>query len=279
MSVKEVKIAAAQYAPKHAQPDVNLASALDLITQASRAGAALLVLPECCLTGYRFADTATLRTVAEQRGSARLARLADAAAVAGITVVAGIAEREGPLLFDSAVVLQPHAAPAYYRKIHLWGAEREIFSAGDTPMVVPTPVGKVGLSICYDLWFPELSRALALQGADIIASPANWAGNPRMVQVLDSQGQAMGFHLARTTACVNEVAVVAADRIGQEQTTRYLGNSCIVSSAGEVLAGPAPFDETTLIVAEVELASRDDLQSHIKSRRPDVYARYRGAGE
>jgi predicted amidohydrolase len=279
MSARSVKIAAAQYAPLHGQPDANLATAIDLVAKASLAGVALLVLPECCLTGYRFTDAAALAPLAEERTGERISRLAEAVSRSGMTVVAGLAERDGTKLYDSAVVLQPDAAPVYYRKMHLWGAEREIFAAGDMPVVVPTLVGRIGLSVCYDLWFPELSRALVLGGAEIIASPANWAGNPRMRNVLDEHGQAMGFHLARTSACVNEVVVVAADRIGEEETTRYLGNSCIVSATGEVVAGPVPSDQTAMIIADAQLGGGDGLQSHFKSRRPDVYARYLGETE
>lgn len=274
MSARTVRIAAAQYSPVFGDVETNATKSISLMEDAARDGVKLLVLPECCLTGYNFDDSKKLRTVAEDISGDRIAVWHGVCNRLNLTLVAGIVERVGDDLFNTAVIISPIEKPVRYRKIHLWGIERNLYRAGDQPMVVSTPVGRIGISICYDLWFPELSRALKLSGAEALVSPANWAGNAKMTNVLDHDGRAMGYHLARTTACVNEMPVIVADRVGVEDSIRFLGNSCIVSSSGEVVTGPADDrEEITLIgdltIGEEGLAHR----THLASRRLDVYSR------
>lgn len=273
MPERRVTVAAAQYAPVHGQVAANLSTSLSWMRQAAGQGAKLLVLPECCLTGYLFEDRIALAELAESVDGPSVTVWRAEAERLGLTLVAGFVERAGGNLYDSALVVAPGGSLSVYRKIHLWGIERQLYIAGDKAVVADTPVGRVGLSICYDLWFPELSRRLALEGAELIASPANWAGNPRMSNSLDQHGEAMGFHLARTTACVNELPVIVADRTGSEGALTFLGNSSIVSASGEAAAGPAPAAGDMLVITEVSLGhAAEGRQSHISSRRPEIYA-------
>lgn len=274
MSLNLVRVSAAQYAPSLGNVAQNFAVSIDHMERAARSGAKILVLPECCLTGYHFSNIASLEPLSEDINGAHIETWRDVSARLGLILVAGIAERDGETLFDTAVVLSPDGKVASYRKIHLWGLEKNLYDAGDQPVVIDTAVGRIGILICYDLWFPELSRALTLQGADILASPANWAGNTNLKSRLDADGRCMGYHLARTTACVNERPVIVADRVGSENGLRYLGNSCIVNASGEVVAGPADDESETLILGDIELGSPKVVQqSHLLSRRPDIYNR------
>lgn len=270
------RIAVAQYAPRLGAPETNVAASLARIADAAAAGADILVLPECCTTGYVFEDRSRLLALAEPIPGPTTERWCGEAARTGIHIVAGIAERAGEALFNTAVVVSPSGIIARYRKIHLWGLERSLYQAGDEPVVASTAWGGLGLLVCYDLWFPELARTLVLGGADLLVVPANWAGNPRQRQAFDAHGLAMGYHMAVATACANERPVAVADRIGSEGTLHFLGNSCIFGATGEVLAGPLGKGEEALLVAEVPLADRGPAlaQSHLLSRRPDVYARH-----
>ncbi|MEP0155593.1 MAG: nitrilase-related carbon-nitrogen hydrolase [Pseudophaeobacter sp.] len=273
MSSKTIRVAAAQYAPALGDTQANLAASLDWIDRAAAARAELLVLPECCLSGYVFADTEAAAQHATSIDGPAIAAWRARAARHGLTLVAGLIEAADDGLYDSAVVIAPDGEVSTYRKLHLWNSERSLYRPGNRAVVVDTPAGRIGLMICYDLWFPELSRALALAGVQLIACPANWAGNPRMKAPLDPYGQAMGFHVARTTACMNEIPVIVADRVGQEADLTFLGNSCIIAGTGDVAAGPAPVGTTDLLVADIPLGpSRSTGQSHMASRRSDIYA-------
>lgn len=273
MSSRQIRVAAAQYSPVLGDTRANLDTSLGWIDRAAEGGASLVVLPECCLSGYIFADTDAAAQHATSIDGPAIAAWRARAARHGLTLVAGIIEAADDGLYDSAVVIPPDGEVTTYRKLHLWNSERSLYRPGNRAVIADTPVGRIGLMICYDLWFPELSRTLVLGGAQMIACPANWAGNPRMKAPLDAHGQAMGFHVARSTACVNEVPVIVADRVGQEADLTFLGNSCIVAGTGDIAAGPAPAGTTDLLVADIALGpTRGAGQSHLESRRTDVYA-------
>lgn len=128
-----------------------------------------------------------------------------------------------------------------------------------------TPFGTIGLVICYDLWFPELGRKLALTGATLIAAPANWTRNPKTPDGVDLLGLPLGYY----------VSVATADRVGEEPGVRFLRSSCIIGPNGRELAPRACPGEDAIIYADwpdVE-AIRRTGHSHLNARRPDVYNR------
>ncbi len=273
MVSKEIRAAVAQYSPVLGDTQANLDTSLKWIDRAAAEKASLLVLPECCLSGYVFTDTEAAAPYATPLDGPAVAAWRARAVRHGLTLVAGIIELADDGLYDSAIVITPDGNATTYRKLHLWSIERDLYRPGNRAVIADTPAGRIGIMICYDLWFPELSRALTLDGAQVIACPANWAGNPRMKSPLDAHGQAMGFHVARSTACVNEVPVIVADRVGHEGDLTFLGNSCIISGTGDVAAGPAPADTTDLLIADIAIGrTLGAAQSHMESRRTDIYA-------
>ena len=182
----------------------NVAANRALSTAAVRAavddGADVVVLPELATSGYVFTDTAEAAAAAI---SAEDPLFDDwAAEVArsprpGTVVVGGFAET-GPAgtVFNSAALLDASGVCAVYRKTHLWDREKLLFTPGDeVPPVVDTAHGRIGVIICYDLEFPEITRTLALGGADLIAVPTNWplvgrpAGEAKGVAARDLQLQ------------------------------------------------------------------------------------------
>ena len=187
--------------------------------------------------------------------------------------MAGIAERDGDRLYNSAVVAGPRGYIGTYRKAHLWDRENLFFAKGNLGFpVFDTALGKIGVAICYDGWFPETFRQLALQGAEIVCVPTNWVPMPD--QPADEAAMANVLH--RAAAHSNGIFIACADRVGVERGQPFEGQSLIVGPRGWTLAGPASRDRPETVTALVDLAAagRKDLNvfnSLLRDRRADVY--------
>jgi N-carbamoylputrescine amidase len=157
------------------------------------------------------------------------------------------------VLRNSAVLVGPGGLLGRYRKTHLWDREKLLYEPGRDLPVFDTPVGRVGVLICYDAWFPEAARTLALRGAEIICVPSNapddWVPEPQRRGGLTM----LNVH-AVSHANANRVHVAAANRVRDG----YLGRSCIVDTTGGILAFASATEEA-LIQADVEPA---DARSH-----------------
>ena len=173
-AVSAVRVAVVQFDPQvgiqHSQ--TNLEHSLELAREAAMNGANLIVLPELANTGYLFGtrQEAFLHAELIPEGPSMQAWL-DFARKHQVYLAAGLAERDGVQLFDSAVLVGPGGFIGKYRKAHLWNREKLWFTPGNLGFpVFDTPIGRIGLLICWDIWFPEVPRLLSLQGADIICS-------------------------------------------------------------------------------------------------------------
>jgi predicted amidohydrolase len=191
----------------------------------------------------------------------------------------GTSEAVDNLIANTSVMISPvKGMVAKYRKMHPFGDEYNRLAIGDEPGVVETELGRVGLTICFDFIFPELSRILALKGAEIILNSTFWFA--------DSFSEKMGFEpatilaLARTRALENSVYTVMACRTGEEDApwggkVRGMGHSSIVSPSGKTLA-QAGIGEM-IISAEIDMDFRDKWiksTNYLNSRRTDVYGKY-----
>lgn len=273
MSEARPLVAAVQFAPERGGVAANRAWTLVLAETAADRGARLVVLPECALTGYVFHDKDDLAALAEPVPGPTAAAWSELACRRGVWIVGGLAERADGAVYNSAVAAGPDGRLHVYRKCHLWGIERALYRAGDAPLLFDTPWGRVGVGICYDLWFPELVRAMALAGAGLLVFPANWSTNPRLSQPFDAHGLPLAYHMAVAAACANELTVVCADRVGREDETVFLGSSLAIGPNGRPLAGPASPTGETILLAEWPDAggARRVGQSHLASRRGDLY--------
>lgn len=267
--------AALQMQPVFGDVAANLALIGRVVRVAAAGGAVLLVLPELCTTGYMFADRAEAETLAEPMTGPTITALIALTAELHVHLVAGIAERDGAQLFNSAVLIGPRGLIGTYRKVHLWDQENAVFEPGNAGLpVFDTDLGKLGLLICYDLWFPEASRALALQGAEVICVPANWVPIPGQ----RGGAAAMALTLCQAAAHVNSVYVVAADRVGVERGQPFIGQSTIVAPTGWPLEDPASPTEPALVTARIDpgtgrrLRTWNQYNDPITDRRPEVYA-------
>lgn len=246
--------------------DANAARIRALIAQAGPAD--LLVLPELAFSGYDFRDPTEVAAHAEPAGKGPAAALLRELAEAHqTTLVAGYAEATADGCYNAALCVQPDGTLHNYRKAHLFNRERGLFLPGDAPApVINTPHGRLGLMICFDWFFPEMARSLALRGAQLLAHPSNL--------VLPWCQRAM---FAR---CVeNRVFAITANRIGTEnragRALNFTGASQVMSPRGEVLAS-APTDAPAVGIAECDLREADskqvaDLNDLFRDRRPDLY--------
>lgn len=277
-----LKVAGIQMEPRVGRKSENLAHSVHLIERAAAQGANLVVLPELANTGYVFASRAEALALAEPVPDGTSTEVwMEAARRFNVHIVAGIAEREGERLYNSAVIVGPGGHLGTYRKLHLWEHENQVFEPGDKGLpVFDTGWGRLGVLICYDGWFPETYRLLAMQDVDVVAMPTNWvpmAGQP-------ADRQAMANTLAMANAHSNALSIVCACRIGTERGQPFIGQSLIVGSQGWPLAGPASVHSEEILHASLDLrAARRARQlnafNHVLGdRRSDVYDCMLGTG-
>jgi predicted amidohydrolase len=267
-----VQIACAQLAPVFGDVHGNRARAARAVRDAARDGARLVVLPELCTTGYVFADEAEARELGEPADGPSLADWRELADECAVTIVGGFCELDADgAPRNSAAVVDPTGVRCVYRKTHLWDREQLIFLAGDVPPpVVDTPAGRIGVAICYDIFFPEVMRGLALAGADVVAVPMNSphegpAATPLVLEVA----------LSLVAAQVNRVYVAQADRSGRERGVEWAQASVICDPDGRLLAGPQAGPGLLHATGDLarardkRLGARNDV---LADRRPHLYA-------
>lgn len=278
-----IHVASVQTAPVMGDVAANVARSIELVEQAAAQGARLVVLPELANTGYMFASREEAHALAESvpDGPSSRAWIALAQRL-DIYLVAGIAERSGGRLYNAAIIAGPDGYLGTYRKLHLWGDENLFFEPGDLGLpVFHTELGRIGVAICYDGWFPEVYRLLALRGADIVAVPTNWVPMPGQTP----DGPAMAHALAIAGAHSNGLTLVCADRVGVERGQPFVGRSLIVGSQGWTSAGPASHDREEVLLARVDvMASRrarqlNDFNHVLRDRRRDLYDELLGAAD
>jgi N-carbamoylputrescine amidase len=266
-----MRVACAQHAVREGDSDHNLQRSLNFIRQAATEGADLVVLPELANSGCDLGPRELALQFAEEVPDGSTTRTwRKEAENSGICVVGGVLEREGDILYNSAVLLGPGVAERY-RKTHLWDKEKLLYEPGRELPVIDTPLGRIGLLICYDAWFPEAARTLALKGAQIICVPSNAPDD--WVPERQHQGNLTMLNVhCIVSANANRLFVAAANRVGDG----YLGRSCVVDVTGGVLALAGPTEEG-LITAEVDVerASREkqltDASHALGDRNPAVY--------
>lgn len=277
-----ITVASIQMAPHVGSKEENVARSLALIGEAAAHGATLVVLPELANSGYVFTSRAEAFALAEPvpDGPTTQAWIG-AARQYGIHIAAGIAECEGGRLYNAAVLVSPQGHLGTYRKLHLWGDENLFFEPGDKGLpVFHTAFGRLGIVVCYDGWFPETFRLLAMQGADIVAMPTNWVPMPNQ----PADRPAMANTLVMAGAHSNGLTIVCANRVGIERGQPFIGQSLIVGADGWPMAGPASLDREEILYARVDLsvarrARQISAFNHVlRDRRRDVYDAMLGTG-
>lgn len=273
--VAPVTVACAQIEPVVGRKRENLDKTADWIERAAKAGASLVVLPELCDSGYVFESRTEAAELASRYDDGESTELwTELARARNLVVVAGFCERVGDRLHNSAAVIGPQGRIGLFRKVHLWGDENLFFTPGDLGFpVFDTPLGTIGVGVCYDGWFPEFFRGCALKGAELVCVPTNWVPIPGQ----DASREAMANILLMAAAHSNSICIAAANRVGTERGQPFIGQSLIVSHTGWPVAGPASPDREELIVAEIDLAQTrrarrwNDFNQVLRDRRPEAY--------
>ena len=225
-----------------------VAENLDRMTaKLEEAEADLLVLPELCASGYQFVSQEEVRSLAEPvPDGPTTKRLLDIAGRKRMVIVAGLPERAGSACYNSAVAVGPRGFIGCYRKTHLFFEETLYFTPGDTGFHVwDIGQAKIGVMICFDWYYPEAARTLALKGADILCHPSNL--------VLPNCPDSMPVRCLE-----NRVFAVTCNRTGGEarggkDRLTYIGNSEVVTPRGAILHR-APHDQEELCVVEIDPA-------------------------
>ncbi len=261
-----MRLALVQTAPRMLEPRANLESALALMEPLA---ADVYLLPELCFSGYTFDRKEEVAATAEPAGEGEVFdALAAFARERQAYVCWGFPERAGERFYNSASLVGPDGHVGTYRKVHLFSRETLFFSPGDAPApVYDLPFGRVGLMICFDWFFPEMARSLALRGAELLLHPANL--------VLPHCPQAM-----ITRSLENRIFSATCDRVGTETngatTHRFIGSSQVVSPRGELLARLGREQQETAVV-EFDLATArskrlGEYNDLFGDRRPNFYA-------
>src|SRR5687767_6887350 len=237
--------------------------------QLEEAEADLLVLPELCASGYQFISHDEVQALAEPvPDGPTTKRLLDFAKRRQVVIVGGLPERAGTVYYNSAVAVGPQGFIGCYRKTHLFFEETLYFTPGDTGFHVwDIGPAKIGVMICFDWYYPEAARVLALKGADIICHPSNL--------VLPNCPDSMPVRCLE-----NRVFAVTCNRIGSEarggkEQLTYIGQSEVVTPKG-IIQHRASHDQEELTIVEIEptQARNKSLNRYndlLRDRRTSLY--------
>jgi 5-aminopentanamidase len=268
------RVACCQISPEVGDAGNNAAVAREAVREAVASGAQIVVLPELVTSGYVFRSRDEAEAAAVPADGELLQGWAQEAAPGDAVVIGGFCERaSGGRLFNSAALVDRDGVRAVYRKLHLWDEESRWFLPGEERApVVDTRHGRIGLAVCYDLEFPELTRGLALEGAELIVLPTNW---PRDDHPPD--GRPVLHSLAAITAYLNKVFVAVCDRCGAERGAEFEGGSVIAGPDGALRAGPVADRGVAMLTADLELTQARDKRGGGRNdafadRRPELYA-------
>jgi predicted amidohydrolase len=257
-----VKVALIQMDLALGRPEVNRDRAAKLVREAA-AGADLVMLPEMWTTGYALPELAG--KLADRDGEPTGPLLAGLARECGIYLAGSAADERAGRVYNLATVYGPDGRRlAEYSKVHLVPMmnEPQYLAPGERAVVADLGGVKAGLAICYDLRFPELHRAMALGGAQLLLIPAEWP--------------AQRLHHWRTLvmarAIENQCFVLACNRCGRDEANAFPGHSLVVDPWGNILAEGGEGEE--IVRAEIDIAQVAEIRAKVpvfRDRRPEAY--------
>ncbi|WBA56037.1 hydrolase [Providencia sp. 21OH12SH02B-Prov] len=268
MSNHIVKVALAQFNSTLGDKTQNLQRMTDFCHQAAEQGAKLICFPELATTGYRGDLLSTrLWDLSDSTGSETYQLFSSLATRLDLTIVSGFAERGHYLVevYNSVGVWNPGCEDisGVFRKVHAFGIEKQWFSCGSDYPVFETPIGKIGIMICYDMGFPEVARILTLNGAELLIAPSAWCIQDRDMWDINTACRALenGTHL------------LAVNRWGHEGDLHLFGGSKILGPRGQLL-NEARCDSEALLIGEVNFLVQAHTRLNIpylRDRKPQSY--------
>lgn len=266
----KLKITLIQMDPKLKSMDKNLD---DILRSLKEEASPLLLFPECALTGYGFDSKKEAMACAQTVPGPATDRIARACRAVDSWAAVGLLEKDGKQLFNSAVLIGPHGVAGVYRKMHLpfLGVDR-FTTPGDLGFpVFDTPLGRIGMLICYDGSFPEAARALKLGGAQLLCLLTNW---PMAAEI-------PCLHSPMVRAQENHINIAACNRHGEEAGFRFRGESSVCDYNGVALTWANSGED--VITAELDMKGADHNRvvivpgryelDRVAHRRPEHYGR------
>lgn len=260
-----MKIAVAQISCVLGDIAANIANIGGCASRAREAGAELVVFPEMADTGYAMP---VIRKCAQPWSEGAIPALRTLARELKIALICGVSERDGDRIYNTQVFLDADGAIiAKYRKTHLFSPapieEHTCFTAGHEFVTVPHGEFQFGLSICYDLRFPEVYRHLALAGANVFAVSSAWP-YPRVSHLRA---------LAIARAVENQSYLLLSNRVGTDDGVTFCGSSAIIDPSGRLLAEGSA-DREDLLDAEINVSLAKEVRGQmpvLQHRRADLY--------
>ena len=269
-----MKVAAVQMDVKLGEVERNRAAIIDFIKETRSQGAQLTIFPECALTGYCFDSVAEALPFTEPAPGPSTDLIVHSLREVGGHAVFGMLTPSADGVYNTAVLAGPQGIIAAYRKIHLPGLGIDQYASyGDRPFEVHD-LGeiRVGLGICYDSAFPESSRIMALQGADLIALPTNFP----------TGAENMTKHVINARAMENKIYFAAVNRVGTERGFRFIGETTIADPDGNTLGKGSP-DAAEVLYFDVDPRKSREKRivrvpgkhaiDRMADRRPEMYAK------
>ncbi len=267
-----IKIAGVQMDVTIGDVDGNIQNIIERFRTTNSENAKLTVFPECALTGYCFNDLEEAKQFAESVPGPATDRLAAACKDLNAYMVVGMLELDGTDVYNAAVLIGPEGVIANYRKVHLPYLGVDMFTSfGDRAFAVHNAGDvNVGMLICYVASFPEATRCLAMDGADLICLPTNWPPG----------AETTADYTINSRAVENAVYFAAINRVGNERGFSFIGRSSICDPNGNTLVKAETRGEEILYAEiDVELARTKKIVrvpgkhaiDRLADRRPEMY--------
>jgi len=262
----KISVALAQFSPKQCDKNHNIKTMEEWVEKARHRKADMVIFPELSLTGYVCRDL--FYNLAEPVDGPSVKAMEKVARDNSIHVIFGMPEESGTkgVIYNSCVVIGTTGFLGRYRKMHLPTAtvfeEKRYFRPGYEPTVVNTPLGRIGLTICYDLFFPEIVRLLVADGAQLVVCVSVSPGVRRDYFETFTKARAME----------NSVFLAYVNRVGIENGLQFWGGSHLLNPNGETLAR-AKYDVEDLVVAQVDYDELKRVRTFLptlRDLRPDL---------
>ncbi|ROO60572.1 putative amidohydrolase [Micromonospora sp. Llam0] len=257
--------------------DVDFRTVERLIVAARAQGVQLLALPEACLGGYLLGldgdtdlDAGPPALALDGPEIRRLILLAGE-----MTVVAGYCEADGDTRYNSVVCVSGDGVLGNHRKVHQPLNENASYASGDRFDAFDTPVGRIGMMICYDKAFPESARALALDGAQIGVCVSAWPGSRtnQAADLAEDRWKRRFDLFDRARALENQMVWLSANQAGSFGSLRFVGSAKVVEPGGDILAETGV--AAGVAIAELDVANALETarrsMGHLRDRRPETY--------